>query len=190
MANLIEAVDPSAVSVDTEWGWKPGDDEFVPDVLVTRPTHEELRYTGTPLLVAEVLSSNRAHDLRTKRSKYAAAGLLRYWTIDPETETVTDLELVDGEYRQVGSVRGTDAAVWDFGAGSVRIRPADLFISYFTLKNQRGAAVVSIPVDSALERAWLSDSCLLIFGSEGTALAVARRESDAENRERLWLGLS
>jgi hypothetical protein len=46
MANLIEAVDPSAVSVETEWGWKPGDDEFVPDVLVTRPTHEELRYTG------------------------------------------------------------------------------------------------------------------------------------------------
>jgi len=128
IANLIEAVDPSAVSVDIEWGWKPGNDEFVPDVLVTIPTNEELRYTGTPLLVVEVLSSNRAHDLRTKRSKYAAAGLPRYWTIDPETETVTALELVDGEYRQIGSVSGTDEAVWDFGAGSVRIRPADLFI--------------------------------------------------------------
>jgi Uma2 family endonuclease len=118
IANLIEAVDPTAVSVDTEWGWKPGEDEFVPDVLVTRPTHEELRYTGTPLLVVEVLSSNRVHDLRTKRSKYAAAGLPRYWMIDPETETVTALELVDGEYRQIGSVSGTDEAVWDFGAGA------------------------------------------------------------------------
>jgi Uma2 family endonuclease len=128
IANFIEAVDPAAVSVDTEWGWKPGEDEFVPDVLVTRPTHEELRYTGTPLLVVEVLSSNRAHDLVTKRSKYAAAGLPRYWTIDPHTETVTALALVDGAYRQIGSVRGTDEAVWEFGAGSVRIRPADLFV--------------------------------------------------------------
>jgi Uma2 family endonuclease len=128
IANLIEAVDPAAVSVDTEWGWKPGDDEFVPDVLVTGPTHEEVHYTGTPLLVVEVLSSNRAHDLRTKRSKYAAAGLPRYWTIDPETETVTALALVDGEYHQIGSVRGNDEVVWEFGAGSVRIRPADLFV--------------------------------------------------------------
>jgi len=128
IANLIEAVDPSAVSVDTEWGWKPGDDEFVPDVLVTRPTDEELHYTGTPLLVVEVLSSNRAHDLRTKKSKYAAVGLRRYWTIDPETETAIALELVDGEYHQIGSVSGTDEAVWDFGAGRVRIRPADLFM--------------------------------------------------------------
>ena len=54
---------------------------------------------------------------------YAAAGLPRYWIVDPETETVTALELAKGVFEQVGSVTGTDEAVWDFGAGS-RAHPA------------------------------------------------------------------
>ena len=127
MANLLEAAASRRVTVVTEWAWKPGNDEFIPDVLVTEPTDEQARFTGTPLLAVEVLSTNRAHDLVTKTSKYAQAGLPHYWVVDPDDETVTAFALVEGVYQETGFVRGTEEAVWDFGAGSVHIRPADLF---------------------------------------------------------------
>jgi Uma2 family endonuclease len=127
MANLLEAAAIAPVSVHTEWAWKPGSDEFVPDVLVTEPTAEQQRFTGTPLLAVEVLSTNRAHDLVTKAMKYAQAGLACYWVVDPDDETVTAFALVESMYQEVGFVRGIEEAVWDFGAGRVRIRPADLF---------------------------------------------------------------
>jgi len=119
-----EATEPACV--EAEWAWKPADDEFVPDVIVTEPTAEQARFTGTPLLVIEVLSPNRAH-LVTKTSKYAQAGLPRYWVVDPDEETATAFALVDDVYEEVGLVHGTEEAEWGFGAGNVRIRPADLF---------------------------------------------------------------
>jgi Uma2 family endonuclease len=127
LANLLEAALTMTASVHIEWAWKPRDDQFVPDVLVTEPTDEQPRFTGTPLLAVEVLSSNRAHDLVTKTSKYAQAALPRYWIVDPDDETVTAFVLVEGVYRESGFARGTDEAVWDFGAGTVRFPPADLF---------------------------------------------------------------
>lgn len=127
MAALLEAGAGRPIEVHTEWAWKPGADEFIPDVSVTEPTEDEVRYTGTPLLAVEVLSTNRAHDLVTKAAKYAQAGLTRYWIVDPNEKKVTALELVGGVYQECGSVSGTDETVWDFGAGRVRIRPVDLF---------------------------------------------------------------
>jgi Uma2 family endonuclease len=127
LANFLEAVLTTTASVHIEWAWKPGDDEFVPDVLVTEPTEEQQRFTGTPFLAVEVLSTNRAHDLVTKASKYAQAALPRYWVVDPDDETVTAFVLGEGAYEEIGFVRGEEEAVWDFGAGSVRVRPADLF---------------------------------------------------------------
>lgn len=41
------------------WSWKVGEDEFVPDVMVHPPTTENIRFTGTPRLVVEVVSSRR-----------------------------------------------------------------------------------------------------------------------------------
>jgi Uma2 family endonuclease len=95
--------------------------------VVTGPTDEQLRFTGTPLLVIEVLSTNRSHDLVTKYRKYAQAGLPRYWVVDFDGEKVTAYSLRAGVYEEVATVSGTDAAEWDFGAGTVHIRPSELF---------------------------------------------------------------
>ncbi len=127
LVSLLEAGATDAVFVVPEWAWKPSDDELIPDVIVTPPTDEEIRFTGTPLLVVEVLSTNRVQDLVTKTTKYAQAGLPRYWVVDPNEETVAAFALMSGEYREVGAVAGHDEAAWDFGAGEVRIRPSDLF---------------------------------------------------------------
>jgi Uma2 family endonuclease len=126
LTSTLRAAATEPVCVEAEWAWKPADDEFVPDVIVTEPTAEQARFTGTPLLVIEVLSPNRAH-LVTKSMKYAQHGLPRYWVVDPDEETATAFALVDGVYAEVGLVHGTEEAEWGFGAGIVHIRPADLF---------------------------------------------------------------
>ena len=60
--------------------------------------------TGADLVV-EVLSEgkqNRFRDLNTKRTEYASAGIPEYWIVDPETETITVLTLVESAYRVHG----------------------------------------------------------------------------------------
>jgi Uma2 family endonuclease len=58
------------------------------------------------LLVVEVLSpSNSGHDLVTKRHYYAAAGIPRYWIVDPSACRLTVLEL-DGDTYREGAVVG------------------------------------------------------------------------------------
>jgi Uma2 family endonuclease len=53
------------------------------------------------LLVVEVLSpSNSGHDLVTKRHYYAAAGIPRYWIVDPGARRMTVLELDGDTYRE------------------------------------------------------------------------------------------
>lgn len=56
---LRDAVEPE-LRVIPGWGWKPGQDEFIPDLMVFDPTAETKRYTSTPLLAVEVLSTDRA----------------------------------------------------------------------------------------------------------------------------------
>ena len=55
---------------------------------------------GAPDIVAEVLSSNRNHDLVTKRRHYEARGIPEYWIIDAVADTLTVLELADGVYSE------------------------------------------------------------------------------------------
>ncbi len=44
-----------------EWAWKVGRDEFVPDVIVFDASSEDnIRYTGTPYLLVEILSQGEA----------------------------------------------------------------------------------------------------------------------------------
>ncbi len=71
----------------------PGADPVQPDILVILPNWTgDLRHRGVegaPDLVIEVLSpSNRGHDLLTKRSLYARAGVREYWIADPEARTL------------------------------------------------------------------------------------------------------
>jgi Uma2 family endonuclease len=127
LANLIEAALPPGVRVRESWGWKPDVDEFGPDVMVFDDTEENIRYTGLPHLVVEVLSTEPWRDMVRKLRKYAAAGLPRYWIVDPEQP-----ELVVHERSQVGELEeahrfGADNhAELDIGPATLTLRVSDL----------------------------------------------------------------
>jgi Uma2 family endonuclease len=98
LAKRIEAALPVGVEIIEGWGWKPGADEFVPDLMVFDDTDEQVRYTAIPHLVVEVLSSDPAADIIRKAAKYAAAGLERYWVIDPDGPEVIEHQVVAGVF--------------------------------------------------------------------------------------------
>ncbi len=103
LALLLQGAFPDH-EVLPEGAWKPAADEFAPDVMVIPRTEEVLRFTGTPVLVVEVLSTNRVHDLVRKVAKYAALGLPRYWVLDPTGRQLHDFELRDGVFERVALV--------------------------------------------------------------------------------------
>ncbi|MEJ5943674.1 Uma2 family endonuclease [Pseudokineococcus basanitobsidens] len=107
LANLLEEHAPAGAAVVTAWGWKPGADEYAPDVMVHPATDEQVRFTGTPLLCVEILSTNRSDDLVRKVFRYARAGLPAYWVLDPLEPSLRCFELAEGEYRQVALVTGS-----------------------------------------------------------------------------------
>lgn len=71
-----------------------------PDVLVLcHPVGSIQRIDGAPEFVAEVLSpSTRRKDLTVKLEKYAEAGVMEYWIIDPENEKVMVYDFDSGKY--------------------------------------------------------------------------------------------
>ncbi|HEY3563109.1 MAG TPA: Uma2 family endonuclease [Kribbella sp.] len=99
-----------------------------PDVLVCSPDDTDPHHARKPLALAvEVLSpSSKMLDLLLKRGVYEQAGVRSYWILDPEKESLTVLELVDGCYIERDVVHGDDVfeAILPFPA---RIVPADLF---------------------------------------------------------------
>jgi Uma2 family endonuclease len=99
--NLQEAAMPVGYTVNTSWQWTPAPGQnFIPDVMVYAQTDETTRLTATPLLVVEVLSTNRADDLVVKTTRYAAAGLAHYWIVDRAAEELLVHRLRDGVYEQ------------------------------------------------------------------------------------------
>lgn len=108
---LLERHVPEGYEVIMGWGWKPGADEYGPDVMVHPSTDEQVRFTGTPLLCVEILSSNRSDDLVRKVFKYARAGLPNYWVLDPLEPSLRMYALEDGEYCQVGLVTSRGEAL-------------------------------------------------------------------------------
>jgi Uma2 family endonuclease len=124
---LIDAA-PEGVRVRFGWGWKPGADEFIPDVIVFDDTGEMTYLTGVPHLAVEVLSTDRAADLIRKFRKYAEAGLPHYWIVDldePGPEIVT-YELRDGVFVETGRHRGDTAVTLDVGPMTVTFTPGGL----------------------------------------------------------------
>ena len=114
LAMLLEDALPSGYEVIEAWAWKPGDDEFIPDLMVFDATEEQARLTGLPHLVVEILSTDLARDMMHKAWKYAAAGLERYWIVDPgEPGEVTpggvpeliEYRAVEGVFVEQGSYR-------------------------------------------------------------------------------------
>jgi Uma2 family endonuclease len=126
LANTIEAVLPPGFRVATEWAWKPGDDEFIPHVLVFEDFGETVRYTHTPCLAVEILSDDRGRDLIRKFHKYAEAGLPRYWIIDPQAGELTAYTLSDGVFAETDRCDASTRAEMDIGPASVVISLEEL----------------------------------------------------------------
>ncbi len=121
---LFGAVEPELRVVEG-WGWKPGADEFVPDLMVYEPTDEDVRYTGQPRLLVEVLSSDPPANLLRKAHKYATLGVRHYWVIDPVGPEIIECALVEGAaaYREVARHGGPEPVTLRFGDATVTIVP-------------------------------------------------------------------
>jgi Uma2 family endonuclease len=126
VANLIESFLPPGVRVREAWAWRPASDEFVPDVMVFDLTDEDVRYTGVPHLVVEVLSTDRAADVIHKAHKYAEAGLPRYWIIDPDGPAVIEYHLRGGILVEVTRHGPGTPATLDIGVAGIPLDSADL----------------------------------------------------------------
>ncbi|MEZ0490967.1 Uma2 family endonuclease [Kineococcus sp. TBRC 1896] len=123
LVTRLREVLPPTHDATVAWGWRPGKDEFIPDVLVWARADEtdDRRFTGTPALVVEVLSTNRRDDLLLKMAKYAAAGLPNYWIVDPRERTLSVHVLDDsGVFRADRVLRDGEPAVpLTFGPASL-----------------------------------------------------------------------
>lgn len=128
IANLIEPLLPPGFDVATAWAWRTATDEFIPDVMVFPETDEQVRFTGTPVLVVEVLSTNRPDDLVRKSQKYATAGLPHFWIVDPRDRTV-DAFTLDRHGTYDDAVRLTDGRSGElpFGIAKLRLDTTELF---------------------------------------------------------------
>jgi Uma2 family endonuclease len=106
---------------------------YIPDVMVVR-TAALRRATDVfqpkdVLLVAEVLSpSNAGIDLVQKRHDYAAAGIPRYWIVDPQAKTITVLALPGGAtvYKEEFVVRAGEPWQTD-SPYPLTVDPAEIF---------------------------------------------------------------
>jgi len=128
LARLLIAATPAGVHVRVAWGWKPGVDEFIPDVIVFDDTDETRYLTATPHLAVEVLSTDRGADLIRKFRKYAEAGLPRYWIVDLD-ETGPEIityELRGGVFVETGRHRGDTDVTLDVGPMNVTFAPNEL----------------------------------------------------------------
>ncbi len=136
LARILDDVLEAPTLVVQEWAWKPGADEFIPDLTVFDDHGEQKRFTAVPHLVVEILSSDRARDMIRKARKYAAAGLERYWIVDPgdpgegADDGVPDLieyRAVDGVFVEQGRHRPGGDVELDVAAHvSVSFDPAVL----------------------------------------------------------------
>jgi len=104
---------------------------YIPDVMVVRAT--ALRNSADVprpldvLLVVEVLSpSNAGIDLVQKRHDYAAAGIPRYWIVDPRDNTVTVLVLPGGKKTYEEEMVVKEAWQTDFPY-PLTVDPAEIF---------------------------------------------------------------
>ena len=129
IADLLDEASSDDFEAVEAWSWKPGDDEFIPDVLLIGATDEDVRYTGIPELVVEVLSSDRAADLVVKARKYAELGLPRFWVVDVPARTVTVFRLDDHSsgFVEVAVIDGDRPVAVDIGPTTVDVEPLGIF---------------------------------------------------------------
>ncbi len=121
---------PPAVDAAIAWGFRPGgaEVEFAPDVMVFTKGEDKRLTASLPHLLVEVLSSDPSRDLVGKAAEYAAAGVRRYWVIDPEGPEIVEFHLPAGatSYVEVGRHAGSDPVTLDIEVCQVTLIPADL----------------------------------------------------------------
>ncbi|MFT4289236.1 Uma2 family endonuclease [Nocardioides sp.] len=124
LEDALRATAPEGVEVIREWGWSPAGvkEELGPDLMAFPQTDEDLRFSGVPFLVVEVLSGNRRDDLVAKLNRYAAWGAPDYWIVDPRDRVVITLRNDSGTFTETG--RFTDGDV-TLRYGAVEV-PVDL----------------------------------------------------------------
>jgi Uma2 family endonuclease len=84
-----------------------------PDVLFMRQANQSRvhrQYWEGVDLAIEVVSSDRKHDLETKRSEYARGKVPEYWIVDPELQVITVLKLAGENYEPAGVYHPGDQA--------------------------------------------------------------------------------
>jgi Uma2 family endonuclease len=137
VANLIAMLIPMVDLRGGRWRTAPldvffqGADPVQPDIVVllpgSRARPNERGVVGPPDLVIEVLSpSNRGHDLLTKRSLYARAGVKEYWLVDPDSRTIEILALDRDAFHLAVAASGAETPVSPL-LGPLPITVADLF---------------------------------------------------------------
>jgi Uma2 family endonuclease len=94
--------------------------------MVFDETDEEQRLTATPHLVIEILSSDPARDIIRKAAKYAAAGVERYWIIDPDGPEIIVHRLTDGVLVEQDRHGPGKVVTLDIGPTEVTVVPARL----------------------------------------------------------------
>ena len=101
-----------------------------PDIVIILNERRDVvgraRVEAPPDIVVEILSTDRNRDLVRKRQIYAEAGVLEYWPIDPRDDTVTQLELRDGEYVERAVLTAGDTLTTPLLSG-LEIPLADIF---------------------------------------------------------------
>lgn len=124
---LLKSCLTAPMRVALTWAWKPGADEFIPDLMVIDETTEQVRYSGIPHLAVEILSTDRAADMLRKAHRYAAAGLPHYWVIDPDGPEIIEFGLAsDASYREAGRHSGDEPVTLRIAGQTVTLVPAEL----------------------------------------------------------------
>jgi Uma2 family endonuclease len=94
------------------------------DIMVFDDNNEDIRYTGTPHLVVETLSSEPARDIIRNAARYAAAGVERYWIIDPRGPEITVYGLSDAMFVEQAIHRPGSEVTLDACPAEVTLDPA------------------------------------------------------------------
>ena len=85
-----------------------------PDLLLVRDTNDPRRqnayWLGADLVVEIVSPDDPERDTKVKRAEYAEAGILEYWIVNPENETITILRLEGERYAEHGIFGRGDTA--------------------------------------------------------------------------------
>lgn len=82
--------------------------------------------TGIPFLAVEVLSTDRAADTIRKFAKYSAAGLERYWIVDPDGPVIIIYQLEGSVYVEQNRHQPGTSAELDIGPATLTLDPAEL----------------------------------------------------------------